>query len=160
MRFPGNLRYSRKLNKLLVFWGKFQMDKSTHEVRIEQWMTIIRQCQSRPEGQSAKAWLAENGVNEKQYYYRLRQIRKKAYEEMKDKPLSLSSRNETEGTREVTFAEIPALSNDAVSCQQTADISGFRADAVVRLGAATIAVSNTISAELLGRIFEAVNHAC
>lgn len=50
------------------------MDKSTHEVRMEQWRAIALQCQARPEEQTAASWLAENGVNAKQYYYWLRQI--------------------------------------------------------------------------------------
>ena len=33
------------------------MDKTTHEVRIANWRSIIEQCQARPEGQSAKQWL-------------------------------------------------------------------------------------------------------
>ena len=32
------------------------MDKSTNEVRALSWAAIINQCQSRPEGQSAKQW--------------------------------------------------------------------------------------------------------
>ena len=52
------------------------MDKSTHEVRMEHWKAIVQQCQARPERQTASSWLAENGVNDKQYYYWLRQIRR------------------------------------------------------------------------------------
>ena len=55
------------------------MDKTTHEVRIEQWRQIVKQCQERPEGQTAAAWLEENGIHNKQYYYWLRQIRRQAY---------------------------------------------------------------------------------
>lgn len=134
------------------------MDKSTHEVRIEHWKTIVRQCQARPEGQTASSWLTENGVSHKQYYYWLRKIRLEAYEEMKSKTLPSTPAAGITGSGEVTFAEIPVPS--ASSCQQMTGLSGFQADAVVRLSTATIAVSNTVSAELLGRIFEAVNHAC
>ena len=129
------------------------MDKSTHEVRMEHWKAIVQQCQARPERQTASSWLAENGVNDKQYYYWLRQIRREAYEEMKTRSLPADS-------SEVTFAEMPVFPNRNDTCQQVADLSGFRVDAVVRIGAATIAVSNTVSAELLGRILDAVNHAC
>ena len=37
------------------------MDKTTHEIRISNWRSIIEQCQARPAGQSAKQWLADNG---------------------------------------------------------------------------------------------------
>ena len=33
------------------------MDKCTTEVRRQYWKGIIAQCQERPEGQTAKAWL-------------------------------------------------------------------------------------------------------
>lgn len=45
------------------------MDQITHDVRTAQWAEIVRSCHERPAGQSAKKWLAENGINEKQYYY-------------------------------------------------------------------------------------------
>jgi hypothetical protein len=134
------------------------MDKSTHNVRMEHWKAIVQQCQARPERQTASSWLAENGVNDKQYYYWLRQIRREAYEEMKTRSLPADSNTGNPDSREVTFAEIPVSRN--ATCQPMADLSGFHVDAVVRIGAATIAVSNTASAELLGRILDAVNHAC
>ena len=136
------------------------MDKSTHEVRMEHWKAIVQQCQSRPERQTASSWLAENGVNDNQYYYWLRQIRREAYEEMKTRSLPANSNAGNPDSSEVTFAEMPVFPNRNDTCQQVADLSGFRVDAVVRIGAATIAVSNTVSAELLGRILDAVNHAC
>ena len=51
------------------------MDKTTHEIRIANWRPIIEQCQARPEGQSAKQWLADNGISEKTYYYWQRKVR-------------------------------------------------------------------------------------
>ena len=45
------------------------MDRITHEMRIANWKSIIEQCHKRPKGQSAKQWLAENNISEKQYYY-------------------------------------------------------------------------------------------
>lgn len=116
--------------------------------------------QARPERQTAASWLAEDGVNVKKYYYWLRQICREAYKEMTTKSLPSALGMGTSGSGEITFAEIPVLSNDDISHQQSSVLSGFHADAVVRLGTATIAVSNTVSADLLGRIFAAVNHAC
>ena len=55
------------------------MDKTTHEVRLKQWNSIITECQKRPSDQTVKQWLAENDIHEKQYYYWLRRIRKEAY---------------------------------------------------------------------------------
>lgn len=41
------------------------MDQITHRVRAEEWKAIIEQCQARPEGQTAKQWLADNGISDK-----------------------------------------------------------------------------------------------
>ena len=109
------------------------MDKSTQEVRMEQWRAIALQCQARPERQTAASWLAENGVNAKQYYYWLRQIRREAYKEMKTKSLPSAPGMGTSGSGEITFAEIPVPPNDDISHQQSADLSGFhRRDETLR----------------------------
>ena len=75
------------------------MDQLTHTVRRSNWINIIRQCQDRPAGTTAKQWLAENDISEKSYYYWLRKIRREVCEQ--------------EGLQEVTtpsdlsFVEIP-----------------------------------------------------
>ena len=127
------------------------MDKTTHEVRLEQWKQIVKQCQERPEGQTAAAWLEENGIHNKQYYYWLRQIRRQAYEEMKKQSLP-----SVPGAAPVAFAELPLPQ----SAENTAYISTFHPDAVICLGRATIAVCSSTSKELLSRIMEAMTHAC
>ena len=38
------------------------MDQLTHTVRRSNWINIIRQCQDRPAGTTAKQWLAENDI--------------------------------------------------------------------------------------------------
>ena len=75
------------------------MDQLTHTVRRSNWINIIRQCQDRPAGTTAKQWLAENDISEKSYYYWLRKIRREVCEQ--------------EGLQDVTnpsalsFVEIP-----------------------------------------------------
>lgn len=93
------------------------MDKSTHEVRMEHWKAIVQQCQARPERQTASSWLAENGVNDKQYYYWLRLICREAYEEMKTRSLPANSNAENPDSSEVTFAEMPVFPNRNDTCQ-------------------------------------------
>ena len=78
------------------------MDKTTHEVRLANWKSIIEQCQQRPEEQTAKQWMMDHDISEKSYYYWLRKIRKEAYEQMSSINLPATSQ---EGT--VTFAELP-----------------------------------------------------
>ena len=52
------------------------MDQLTHTVRRSNWINIIRQCQDRPAGTSAKKCIAENDIYYKYYYYWLRKIRR------------------------------------------------------------------------------------
>ena len=51
------------------------MDQITHDIRLEGWKDVIRQCHARPKGQTIKDWCAQNNVSEKQFYYWQRQIR-------------------------------------------------------------------------------------
>lgn len=82
------------------------MDACTHEVCLNQWKLIIEQCQSRSDGQTARQWMAENGVQEKTYYYWLRRVRKEVYSQLSDGSTSLPAMQE-KGT--VTFAEVPMI---------------------------------------------------
>lgn len=43
------------------------VQKITHEVRLQQWGNIVRDCRS--SGKSIKVWCAENSINIKTYYY-------------------------------------------------------------------------------------------
>ena len=80
------------------------MDQCTHEVRMQYWKNIISQCQSRPEGQSAKSWLEENGICEQTYYSWQRKIRKATFEAMQKNESSLPVAMKN---KEISFAEIP-----------------------------------------------------
>lgn len=127
------------------------MDKTTHEVRRSRWKNIIEQCQNRPKGMSAKQWLNDNSINEKSYYYWLRQLRKEAYEQLKatqELPL-------VQNPGQVTFAEIP------ISVANTFDepSSMNHPAAVIKTSTATIALSNEISDRLLSKILQEVSHA-
>ena len=82
------------------------MDACTHEVRLNQWKLIIEQCQSRPDRQTTRQWLAENGIQEKTYYYWLRRVRKEGYSQLSNGSTSLPAMQE-KGT--VIFALSLAL---------------------------------------------------
>ena len=125
------------------------MDKITHEMRLANWKKVLEECQTRPAGMTAKQWLADNGVSAKQYYYWQRQIRKDAYDQMKT-ALAL-----TGGDKPTAFTEIPV---QHVTPAEEPD-SGFRADAVIKTGQITIALSNTASDILLMKLMEVVRHA-
>ena len=146
------------------------MDQSTHEVRLASWKDIILQCHNRPAGMTARAWLAENGINEKQYYYYQRTIRSEVFEEMKagtqDRQDSSSAAGQLPAVRErgaVTFAEIPQETVDSVIREissPAASVQSIRQpDAVVHTSCGTIELSNSISDSLLRSILEVMCHA-
>ena len=86
------------------------MDQTTHNVRRANWLTIITQCQERPEGISVKQWLSDNGVKEKAYYYWLRKFRKEAYAQMQ------SPGSKENPGNEIAFTEILIPAKTAPSC--------------------------------------------
>ena len=61
------------------------MDKVSSEIRtvkrqlmLEEWEKQVVDCRS--SGMAVKEWCRQNGVNDKTYYYRLRQVREKRLE--------------------------------------------------------------------------------
>ena len=129
------------------------MDKTTHAVRLTEWKNIINNCLARPQGQTAKQWLAENGISDKQYYYWLRRIRQETYQAATvngDLPA-------VAGQADVVLAEITGISEipEGTPCTEL----DFHADAVVKVKDLHIALSNSASAVLIGRIIKAVSHA-
>ena len=119
------------------------MDNITHEMRIANWKPIVEQCHARPEGQTAKQWLAERGINEKQFYYWQRRIREEVYNQLTGMdPSGLS------------FMEIPS-SGFTISAGQ----SYFKPDAVIRSAKVTIELSNSVSDQLLTRLLGGLANA-
>ena len=125
------------------------MDRITHEMRLANWKKVLEECQSRPEGMSAKQWLIENHVSETQYYYWQRRFRKEAYNQMKAE-LAV-----TGGEQPAVFTGIPVQHITSPTGQD----AEFHADAVIKTGRMTIALSNTVSDALLMRLMEVVRHA-
>ena len=130
------------------------MDKCTHEVRLQYWKNIIQQCQARPNGQSAKQWMAENGIREQSYYLWQRRIRKEAYEQMNTAQENLPA---VQRRSDIDFAEItmPPLK------QPSANVSDVFPNpvAVIKTSGMTIALSADISDRILTKILKEVSHA-
>lgn len=132
------------------------MDKCTTEVRRQYWKGIIAQCQARPQGQSAKAWLEENQICEQTYYLWQRRIRQETFEEMNGTASNVPA---IQQRNEVTFAEIPMLptgSNNSQICNENVTTNPA---AVIKTANMTIALAPDISDHLLSRIIQEVSHA-
>ena len=123
------------------------MDKTTQDVRLANWKAIIEQCQSRPQDQSAKQWLAANSISEKQYYYWLRKMRSMAFQEMNTSLPAVSSNPDT---APVTFAEFSG--HDLLEQRS-------RAAVIIRTARSTIEISPDVSEKLMVKLVKAVAHA-
>ena len=119
------------------------MDKITHEIRLSNWKAVIEQCSLRQAGQTVKQWLADNGINEKTYYYWQRRIRKEVFGQ-----INLPQPSQSQEPVSVSFAEIPVIPEQ----RETALETSFHADAVIRTGNTTVGFSNSISESLLDMI--------
>ncbi len=132
------------------------MDQITHDVRSSQWLKIITQCQNRPEGTTAKQWMADNGISEKPYYYWLRKFRKQAYSQMTETSTAVSAGNE------ISFAEVsipPKQSANVALLSSESSVEAIRPVAVIKNTNISIALTNEISEDLLSRILREVAHA-
>lgn len=123
------------------------MDQLTHDVRRANWFNIITECQQRPAGVTAKQWLADNGIQEKAYYYWLRKFRREAGEQM-----SLPA---VADPAEVTFAEFSISAPDTPSQVATDN----HATVVIHAGDITLELSNDVSEPLLHVLLQEVLHA-
>ena len=124
------------------------MDQTTHEMRLANWKSIIEQCQSRPEGMSAKQWLRDNEIPEKQYYYWLRKLRKLAYEEVHAQDITPAA--PASQLPAVSFAEIPA---------ETVLESEPEPAITIKTKKSTIQISSSVSGSLMIKLVKAVAHA-
>lgn len=124
------------------------MDKITHEVRLAQWTEVVKECQKRPENMSASAWLKQNSIPEKTYYYWQRRVRNEVF----NKVASLAPVSKAEV--EVSFAEVPAeiIGNPQVAPSTANAIP--TPDAIIKTGHMEIQIHNSLSPMLLKSIME------
>lgn len=124
------------------------MDHITHEMRMANWKPIVDACHARPEGQSAKQWLAQNNINEKQFYYWQRRLREEAYFCHESDSLPAISSSTDFSFTEISLSKITQDSKPS-----------FVPDAVIRQGQITIELSNTISDRLLTKLLGGLANA-
>ena len=125
------------------------MDQITHEIRLAHWKEIVEACNNRPAGLSARAWLEENGIKVKTYYYWLRRIRREAYEQIKsDNPSGLTLST----NRNVSYAEITLTGN-------TSPGQSMHPVAVISSGNLSIDISENASEEFLIKLMRAMKYA-
>ena len=129
------------------------MDQTTKDVRLANWKAIVEQCNSRPDGVSARQWLVQNNISEKQYYYWQRRVRDQAYKQLQPS-LPASSCNATPAVRtsgSVTYAEFRSENLFEESAPSSA--------IVIRTKKSTIEISSSVSGSLMVKLLKAVSHA-
>ncbi len=127
------------------------MDQTTHDVRANHWRSIVESCQARPSDQTAKAWLAENNVSAKSYYYWLRKFRREAYNQMHATNPDLPALQEPVRPEGLGIAEIPAENIFA------GDGSGPAV--TIRTKAVAIEIHSGVSETTMVELVKAVAHA-
>ena len=131
------------------------MDKCTTEVRRQYWKGIIAQCQARPEGQSAKAWLEENHICEQTYYLWQRRIRQETFEKMNEVQRNVPAVSQG---NEISFAEFP-LHVSGYNSGLSSAVDTVNPVAVIKTEKLTITLLPNISDHLLSTIIQEVAHA-
>ena len=117
------------------------MDKITYEMRLKQWIPIVHEC--RKSGATVKSWCLENNVNVKQFYYWQRRVRQEAY----------GALEKTESNRQPNFVQLPVLADTS------RNTPSFTADMIIHIGNNVLELSNTVSEELLLKVFKVMNDA-
>ena len=121
------------------------MDQSTYEVRLASWTEIISQCQARPDGMTAKQWLADNNISEKSYYYWLRRVRKAAI-------------GKTQTTPATGNKQLPAVPFFEIPAQDVLSNGGIPA-VTIKTKKSTIEISSAVPEALMIELLKVVSHA-
>ena len=123
------------------------MDKTTHEIRLQQWYEIIQEQLA--SGKSKREWCQENEVPEKQFFYWQRRVRKELYDSQEHALEPVKANNI--GAR---FIEVPIAKNAGAAVSDN-----FHPDAVICIGSITVGISGNIKEELLMSIGKMIHHA-
>lgn len=59
------------------------MDEIVHDVRHQQWLSIIQACNA--SGQSKNQWCDENGISRRKFYYWQKKLRTELYQEAQER---------------------------------------------------------------------------
>lgn len=129
------------------------VDKIAHEIRAQEWFSIIQTCNS--SGLPKRQWCEEHGIRLRQFFYWQKKIRAELYKEAKEKKTELVPVSPRQSAAPASsFAEIPTT---PIAVTQG---DPFQPDAVIKVGNISIEIANTATSELLERIGSTLlNHA-
>ena len=119
------------------------MDKITHQVRIEHWTKIMKECLN--SGMNKTEWCRANGISDKQFFYWQRILREEAFKASEELSV-IPSLKEESCTPQVSFTEI------SLPIKQEPARNEFHPEAIIRKGRISVEISDSISTELLSKI--------
>lgn len=132
------------------------MDKCTYEVRRQHWAGIIAQCHARPEGQSAKQWMKDNGIREATYYLWQRRIRNDVYGQLQSDDPDTEKIPAGESSGEIIFAELPCLA-ETQPAENT--VPNTFPPVMIKVGKACIELPQDMPESLLAAVIRAAANA-
>jgi transposase-like protein len=124
------------------------VEKVTHEIRLQQWIGIIKECRS--SGKTVKSWCEENGISEKSYFYWQRRAREAACQELT-----------TYQEQQVAKAE-PSESNTPVftECRIPENHHNSGTAATIHLNGAVVEIHPGAEASIVESILHALRAPC
>lgn len=137
------------------------MDKMTHEVRLAQWVEIIREANR--SGTTKKEWCAQNGISMRKFYYWQKQVRSFVLEKSgRSVPVLPEQTLPTELPEQTppVFVELPSFQMEtSVREQEKPDEpSSFIPEIMVKYGQFQLLVGSGVKADTLSTVLSVIRH--
>lgn len=116
------------------------VSKVKQSIHKENWVFLIKECQS--SGMTIRAWCKQNNIKEQTYYRNLHKLRSEICDQL---PIPISG-----PTKPVTFKPLEVQTS----------VSDRKAAVIVRVGNATIEISNSASKETVEAVLLALKTSC
>jgi len=124
------------------------VQKATHEIRLQQWIGIIKEC--RDSGKTVKNWCEENGISEKSYFYWQRRAREAACQELTAYQEQRVTKTEPNDTNIPVFTE----------CRIPEDHHAGGAAITIHLSGAVVEIHHGAEASIVESILHALRASC
>jgi hypothetical protein len=118
------------------------------QIRYQQWIQDIQECNARPTGVTVNDWCAEHHINRNSYYYRMKVLRKVCLDDLCTQGSAGTDCQEPDNTRFVELHPANLKSSEPMA-----------SSAIIRIGNASIELSDTITEDFLQRIVGVVSRA-
>lgn len=116
------------------------MDKINYEKNLIKWTSIIRGCID--SGMAVQAWCIENNVDEKKFYYWHRRTMGEEVDSLK----------KTKSENHTNFVQLP------VPAESPINTAAFSPDMIIHIGNNRLELSNTVSEELISKVFKVMSN--